>query len=747
MDEIWITGYGIVSALGIGREATLRSLMASRGGIGPVHTTHTEFPVGEVPMGNDEMRRQLGIDPSTPTTRTALMGMLALGEALRHAGLAASDLPETGLVSGTTVGGMDQSEQHYLDFLAGNDFNHFIRTHDCGATTALTAAHYGNFKLLATVSTACSSAANAIIMGANLIRCGHAECVVVGGSESLTKFHLCGFNALMILDEEPCRPFDLSRHGLNLGEGAAYLVLESSGHAARRHAAPCALLAGYGNACDAFHQTASSPDGEGAFRAMGKALAMAAVEPSQIDYINAHGTATPNNDSSESAAMRRIWGSALPPVSSTKSMTGHTTSASGSIEAVVCLLAMQHSFIPPNIGFATPDPQCIVPQGTLKTGVPLRYILSNSFGFGGNDSSLVLASPHAVGASALPSPSEQAAYLYAASAITAQDHGWFEQAARLTQPYQRALDPDFKQHIPPLQARRMGRLLKRAVVTTNEALRQAPFDMPDAIVTGTGLGCIENTELFLDALCREGEHGLKPTHFMQSTHNTIGSLVAIDRHCHGYNSTYAHQQLSFDNALLDTLLQIQLGLISNAIVGAHDELTPSYYKLLCQAGYLGLPGQAASEAAVSFAIGTAAPQDALCRIAAVRLCHNPSDDTLRDTACHMLHQAHIAASQISAVMTAANGNPAHDRQARHYASLLAPDAPQLWCRHLFGESYAASAAALYASALCLHRGVIPPHLMADNQQPPANPTAIIIHNYTETGTHALTLITKIPANS
>ena len=759
--DICVTGYGIVSALGIGKEATLHSLMDGKRGIGAVRylkTTHSEFPVGEVPLSNEEMMHLLHISPSTPTTRTALMGMLALGEALSDAGLSGCEIEETGLVSGTTVGGMDQSEQHYLDFLDGDDFNHYIRTHDCGATTAMIAAHYGNFKFMTTVSTACSSAANAIIMGANLIRCGHAQCVVVGGSESLTKFHLCGFNALMILDQEPCRPFDSSRHGLNLGEGAAFLVLESSHHAAKRHATTYATLAGYGNACDAYHQTASSPDGEGAYRAMRMAIEMAGITPERIDYINAHGTATPNNDSSESQAMRRIW-SQLPPVSSTKSATGHTTSASGSIEAAICLLAMQHRFVPQNIGFATPDPQCIVPQASLKTDTDLHYVLSNSFGFGGNDSSVIFSDmrEHTTVATGLTGAAAIQPLIYAASQISAQTDDWFDHPAPLTEPYQRAVDPDFKQHIPPLEARRMGRLLKRAVVTTKRVLQTArsfstqsektttpvaPFDTPDAIITGTGLGCIENTELFLDALCREGEQGLKPTHFMQSTHNTIGSLAAINLQCHGYNSTYAHQQLSFDSALLDACLQMQLGMISTAIVGAHDEMTPSYYRLLCKAGYLGLPGQKAAEAAIAFAIGTQESDNALCRIAGIRICHNPVDATLRQALCLMLQQAHIDETDISAIMTAQNCAEAHDRQAIRYAQAIAPQAPRLKCRHLFGESYAASAAALYASATCLSRGLIPSHLLTDNSETINNPKAIIIHNYTDTNTHSLILIVK-----
>lgn len=215
------------------------------------------------------------------------------------------------------------------------------------------------------------------------------DVAVVGGAECISRFHLNGFNSLMIIDPHQCRPFDADRAGLNLGEGAAYLVMESEEHARQRGAQPLAFLAGFGNACDAFHQTASSDDGEGAFLAMQKALRMAALQPSDIDYVNAHGTGTPNNDVSESRALRRLFADTLPPVSSTKGMTGHTTSASGSVEAVICLLALQHAFLPANYGFSTPIPDGIIPVAHVETGRQLKHVMCNSFGFGGNDTSLI----------------------------------------------------------------------------------------------------------------------------------------------------------------------------------------------------------------------------------------------------------------------------------------------------------------------------------------------------------------------
>lgn len=393
MEPIVITGAGIVSAIGIGKTETLDALRCQRTGIAPLHylkTAHREFPVGEVKLSDDEMKQRLGIT-SEPTTRTALMGMIAMDEALAQAGL--QDRGDAvAFVNGTTVGGMDKSEQYYLDYLENDSRNDYIRTHDCGATTELIARRYGQlFSMCTSISTACSSAANAIILGANLIRSGQTQIAVAGGSECITKFHLNGFNSLMILDHEQCRPFDDTRAGLNLGEGAAFLVIETLSSARQRGATVLAELSGYGNACDAFHQTASSDDGEGAFLAMQKALRMAGLQPQDIAYVNAHGTGTPNNDVSESQALKRLFGEQMPQVSSTKGMTGHTTSASGSVETTICLLALQHQIVPANYGWSKPMADGIVPAIDTTPLRPLCHVMCNSFGFGGNDSSIIIS--------------------------------------------------------------------------------------------------------------------------------------------------------------------------------------------------------------------------------------------------------------------------------------------------------------------------------------------------------------------
>jgi 3-oxoacyl-[acyl-carrier-protein] synthase-1 len=218
------------------------------------------------------------------------------------------------------------------------------------------------------------------------------ERAIAGGTDALSKFTFNGFNSLMILDKEDCRPFDRRRKGLNLGEGAGYLVLESGRLLPAGDKRKICRLSGYANANDAHHQTASSPGGQGAFDAMTGALTRSGLHPGEIDYINAHGTGTENNDASEGAALVSLFGDQIPPFSSTKSFTGHTLGAAAGIEAVFSVLAIQHGVLFPGLGFDEPmETPSIYPVPTLEAGLEINHVLSNSFGFGGNNSTLIFS--------------------------------------------------------------------------------------------------------------------------------------------------------------------------------------------------------------------------------------------------------------------------------------------------------------------------------------------------------------------
>ena len=755
MKPILITGTGVVSAIGLGKAETLEALLNGRSGVEQLKylkTGHKEFPVGEVKLTDAEMRTRLGIADDAITTRTALMGMLALEEALQDAGLTSEMLPNVGFISGTTVGGMDMSEQFYLDYINSEEHKEYIAAHDCGSCSEMTANRFGKFAFVTTLSTACSSAANAIILGANMIRCGEAEIVVVGGSECITKFHLNGFNSLMILDTEPCRPFDATRNGLNLGEGAAYLVLETEESARRRGVKAQAVLSGYGNACDAFHQTASSPDGEGAYRAMKEALELAGIQPSEIDYINAHGTGTPNNDASESHAMMRLFGDIVPPVSSTKPFTGHTTSASGSIEAVFCILALQHGFLPVNLNWSQPMEDGIVPvaQPTKKE---LKHILCNAFGFGGNDSSLLISGTSGLRDfetsgqgldSCIPvSQSCSPIYVLSAQQISLQQplcENWMQESVVYETPFVRSIDPSYKDYISPIEARRMGKILKRAVATSKEALKTSGLDTVDAIITGTGYGCIENTEFFLDALSTEGEQLLKPTYFMQSTHNTISSLVAIQTKNHGYNVTYAHKGISFDSALQDAWLQFRLNKINSALVGGHDEMTETFYHILKKGGVMGKDDERCGEAAVSVILGRK-NDNALCKLTGFKMLHQPAINTLIDALAKMLQSAGKSLADVDFILTGISGDQSRDEAYRQETKILFGDKPLLKYKYLFGESFTSSGIGLYVAAQCLKAGHVPASLFVDEKEiTDKQPKCILLYNISDGKNCSLTLL-------
>ncbi len=287
---------------------------------------------------------------------------------------------------------MDMTEKYYYEYLTDKETQKYIESHHAGDSTQKIAEQLGiEESLVTTISTACSSAANAIMLGARLIKSGKLDRVVVGGADCLSKFTINGFKTLMILSDTFNTPFDENRKGLNLGEAAAFLVLESDTVVKAENKKVLAYVKGYGNANDAFHQTASSDNGDGATLAMEKALNVADLKPMEIDYINAHGTATGNNDLSEGRAILRIFGEEMPEFSSTKAYTGHTLAAAGAIEAVYSVLALQNNIIFPNLNFKTPMKEfSMVPQTELKKK-ELNTVLSNSLGFGGNCSTVIFS--------------------------------------------------------------------------------------------------------------------------------------------------------------------------------------------------------------------------------------------------------------------------------------------------------------------------------------------------------------------
>jgi 3-oxoacyl-(acyl-carrier-protein) synthase len=398
MKKVLVTGMGGISAIGTTVPEMLKSLESGQSGIGPIRWLDTRhrnhLPVGEVKLSDQELAEELGLDSAHVHSRTTLLALKACREAWQDAGLDAAVSLRTGLISGTSVGGMNRTEKAGPAFFTnpGAEEVERVRTHDCGDSTEFVAQSLGIRDYVTTISTACSSAANAIMLGARLIRQGMLDRVIVGGVDALTRFTLNGFNALKILDSEPCRPFDESRAGLNLGEAGAFLVLESEEAVAAYPKRVYAQVSGYANTNDAHHQTASSPDGEGAFLAMQQALEISGISKEAIDYLNIHGTGTQNNDWAEGTAMRRVFGEEVPLFSSTKAFTGHTLGAAGGIEAIFSILAITEGMIFPNLNFKTPiEGIGFRPATNLLHGQSIHHVLSNSFGFGGNCTSLIFS--------------------------------------------------------------------------------------------------------------------------------------------------------------------------------------------------------------------------------------------------------------------------------------------------------------------------------------------------------------------
>jgi 3-oxoacyl-[acyl-carrier-protein] synthase-1 len=393
---VFVAGIGVISGIGNNTSECLNALEKGETGIGKITYLQTNhrglLPAGEVKLSNNELAVLSGFSPSV--NRTAMLSMIAAKEALDNSGI--KDIPglRTGFVSASTAGGMDKTENFFTNFLTDRSKGKLrdVIYHECGSITAIVAEKLGIKNHVSTISTACSSSANAIMYGARLIKHNILDAVIAGGTDALTRFSLNGFNTLMILDEQYCQPFDENRRGLNLGEGAGYVLLTSERVASLLKKDPYCSISGYCNANDAYHQTASSPDGDGPYQAMAGALKMSGLQPLDIGYINLHGTGTQNNDNSEGAAIERLFHPHYPKMSSTKSFTGHTLGASAGIEAVFSALAVQKGIVYPNLRLQTPMKAfSLVPETTFSKYPELKNVLSNSVGFGGNCSSLIFS--------------------------------------------------------------------------------------------------------------------------------------------------------------------------------------------------------------------------------------------------------------------------------------------------------------------------------------------------------------------
>lgn len=507
-------------------------------------------------------------------SRTDKLGWLAASQAVEAAHLNMADCGDrAGIVLGGSVGGSFDSERFLTHLIKRRKmWARPIRYHECVSTAEMIAEEFGLFGPTMTIATACSSGALAIASAAEMILAGDADVMLAGGADSLSRMTWGGFHSLLLVDDRGCRPFDAQRAGMSLGEGAAVLVLESQEHALKRGAQIIARLTGWGSSCDAYHATAPHPQGAGAAQAMQSALRRAGLQPGEINYINAHGTGTRDNDPAEGKAIRTIFGEKPPPFSSTKGFFGHALGASGAIEGALCVEALRRQQVLPNIGFSKVDQEIGLAPVTKLKPARLTHVMSNSFGFGGNNVVLIFSRPEAKpGTRTNARPSGVVTGLGVIGPGTAT-----QRQIKLPLPEQQSSviscgDLPDATLLSPNQRRRLSRLIQMALLAARRS-HSPGLENHWAVAIGTGMGCLDDAQAFIDNLIEKDEREPMPARFPNSVHNALAAQIAIDQKALGPNSAPTTGEISFECALWQGLTSLANGEAEGALVGAADEL-------------------------------------------------------------------------------------------------------------------------------------------------------------------------------
>ncbi len=608
-----ITGTGIICAAGCGVAAVWESVRANRSGLGPLtlfpSTRYANHLVGQVREDVDELAGNVR------GSRSDKLAWIAAREALAAAGLASGlgniNPARAGVMLGATVGGMLGTEG-FLACLLRENKHRFgpLRFHECAGAADLCAKQTGALGPVATVSTACSAGAMAILAAAELIEQGEADLMLAGAGDSLSRLTLNGFGSLLLLDPNGCRPFDARRTGISLGEGAAMLVIETEETAIARGANILARLAGWGASCDAFHATAPQPDGRGALAAMKRALERGGLQPGGIDFISAHGTATPDNDAMETRALKRLFGDRIPPFASVKRFFGHTLAASSAIKAVLAVQSLREQAVPGTLGFEVADEKLGVEPVKEFRAQPVSRILSNSFGFGGNNVALVFERADLSGSSRCedahfktgPSQSlltsaatKRGFAVLGIGAVSAAGNSLAEIAAAFRSggaatsvfavpsisPAAQAKvytagEFGAEQFIEPAKRRKLSRLQQMAIVAARKSfspeLAKTVAPEQTCVAVGTGLGSLNDTAAFVENMILKDERAPRPSLFASSVHNSLASQIAIELNFSGLNSTPIQRGISFETALWQGATELASDRADLALVGAADEL-------------------------------------------------------------------------------------------------------------------------------------------------------------------------------
>ncbi len=762
-----ITGTGIICAAGCGVASVWESIRANRSGLGPL----TLFPsprfghhlVGQV---CEDVELLAG---NVRGSRSDKLAWIAAREALTDAGFASSlgniNPARVGVMLGSTVGGMLGTEKVLAALLRENRHRFGpLRFHECAGTADLCAQKIGALGPVATLSTACSAGAMAILAAAELIGQGEADVMLAGAGDSLSRLTLNGFGSLLLLDPNGCRPFDARRTGISLGEGAAMLVIEAEETASARGATILARLAGWGASCDAFHATAPQPEGNGAFAAMQRALERGGLQPGDIDFVSAHGTATPDNDAMEMRALKRLFGDAVPPFASVKRFFGHTLAASGAIKAVLAVQSLREQAVPGTPGFEVTDERLGLEPVKAFRPQPVSLILSNSFGFGGNNMALVFEKSDLGGSRREEAHPSLTIYdlrftrsstsesdssivnrksqipgfaILGAGVVSAAGNSIAEIAATFrnggtaaslfsvpaispTAQAQVHACGEFgaEQFIEPAKRRKLSRIQQMTLVAAKKALgaELLASTTPEGIcaVIGTGLGSLTDTAAFVENLILKDERAPRPALFTSSVHNSLASQVAIELKLSGLNSTPVQREIAFETALWQGANELASGRAELALVGAADELNQYHLAAGIRWGWWNktLPRSLPGEGCALFTLGRAeTAASPLAFVSAIRIGRSEKPDPVAeaDWILETLERDGMASGEVDLLLTGANGAPAQTEYYRALATEFSRRAGHEVLLHTYqqvcGEHHSASAFG-FLTAIGLVRGEI-----------------------------------------
>ncbi len=770
-----ITGVGVIGAIGVGVPAVWDALRRGEDGLSPLSLfpspRYRGLPVGEARIEVD--RAAAGFRGSRTDKLCWIAASEAFGQAVEGGG-ARPDPARFGVMLGSTVGGMRGSER-VLQRLLKEGRRRFgpTRFHEPAGATDAVAGRLGALGPCGTYSTACSAGAMAILAAAETIGRGEADLILAGAGDCLSRLTLNGFGSLLLLDPEGCRPFDVRRKGISLGEGAAVLALESEASARRRGARILARLTGWGASCDAHHATAPDPEGRGAIAAIRAALAGAGRDAAEVDFISAHGTATPDNDAMEAGAMKAVFGAALPPFASWKRSFGHTLAASGAIEAVMCVASLQAGELAPSAGCGEPDPGLGVEPVLVSERRSLSVMLSNSFGFGGNNVALVIEQPDQPDASVRGAedlrPEIRSAFEFAVlgEGVISASGDSQEAVARA---FRDGVEPesgkgiacgDFETEpfVPPAQRRRMSRLQQMTSVAAGRALRgrNLAATPPErrCIVVGTGLGALGDSIAFLENLIERDEAAPRPALFANSVHNSLASRLAIDLGMTGLNSTPVHREISFELSLAMGCAELGEGRADIALVGAADERNARADEIFARWSRCGpVPNLVEGEGCAMFALGrpddpgASSPRVLMPRLGRLRRSGGGIDVAAEaDWLLESLEAAGVASLELDFLLTGIGGDQALDRAYRDVAKALSERTGRSLAaggyKHKCGEFRSASGFG-FLTAVGLVQGVIRPGdclLPGDRHAVNAGPcrTAALL-TWSSHGAKALTIL-------